>query len=86
LTFKVGVNAPRTTWDQYQRVKRVHPADLRVGDLLFFRLNGRRIPHVGIYLGRNQLVHAPSTGSRVSYARLTMPFWRHRLVGAGRLY
>jgi cell wall-associated NlpC family hydrolase len=83
---KVGLNVPRTTWAQYQGVKRVHPAGLRVGDLLFFRLSGRRVSHVGIYLGRNQFVHAPSTGSRVSYAHLTMPFWRQRFVGAGRLY
>jgi cell wall-associated NlpC family hydrolase len=83
---KVGLNVPRTTWAQYQGVKRVYPAGLRVGDLLFFRLSGRRVSHVGIYLGRNQFVHAPATGSRVSYARLTMPFWRQRFVGAGRLY
>ena len=84
--LKVGLNVPRTTWAQYQGVKRVYPADLRVGDLLFFRLSGRRVSHVGIYLGHNQFVHAPSTGSRVSYARLTMPFWRQRFIGAGRLY
>jgi len=83
---KVGLNAPRTTWNQYRHVKLVPAADLRVGDLLFFRLDGRRVSHVGIYLGHNEFVHAPSTGSRVSYAHLTMPFWRQRLVGAGRLY
>ena|GEM_PF-1544866 len=83
---KVGLNPPRTTWDQYQRVRRVDPSNLRVGDLLFFRLGNGRVSHVAIYLGQNQFVHAPATGSRVSYARLTMPFWRQRFIRAGRLY
>jgi cell wall-associated NlpC family hydrolase len=83
---KVGLSPPRTTWHQYQRVRRVDPSNLRVGDLLFFRLSNRRVSHVAIYLGQNQFVHAPATGSRVSYARLTMPFWRQRFIRAGRLY
>ena len=32
--------------------------DLQVGDILFFRISGK-MSHVGLYVGRNQFVHAP---------------------------
>jgi cell wall-associated NlpC family hydrolase len=35
------------------------------GDLLFF---GRPVSHVGVYMGKGQMVHAPRTGSRVKVA------------------
>jgi len=42
---------------------------LRVGDLLFFRIDGR-ISHVGLYLGERRFVHAPSSGREVTVADL----------------
>jgi cell wall-associated NlpC family hydrolase len=56
---------------------------LRRGDLLFFARDTRdpsTIHHVGIYVGRGLMVHAPETGDVVRIA----PIWRGDLVGATR--
>ena len=83
---QLGHRVPRTTEGLQAGSRPVPASALRPGDLLFFRFNDRRKPtHVGIYLGQRRFVHAPSSGGRVSRARLDAPYWRERLVGAGRL-
>ncbi len=82
---QVGIQVPRTTAQQYRHAKRVPRSDLRAGDLVFFRIQGK-LSHVGLYTGDGRFVHAPSSGRSVSIAHLDNPYWRKRLVGAGRLY
>lgn len=82
-----GVSVPRTTGQQLRHARPVPLSALRPGDLVFFRLTGgRKTSHVGIYAGDGRFIHAPSSGKRVSYARLDNPYWRSRIVGAGRVY
>lgn len=80
-----GIKVPRTTRLLYQDTFPVDPGALRQGDLLFFRIEGK-VSHVGIYVGGNTFVHSPSSGKVVSYASLSNPYWRHHLIGAGRLF
>lgn len=75
---------PRTSYQQYRATRRVTRDELRPGDLVFFRLNGRRVDHVGIYVGGDRFIHAPSRGKTVSFARLDNGFWARRYVGGGR--
>jgi murein DD-endopeptidase len=85
-SFKqAGINAPRTTQTLYRNAFAVEPTALRQGDLLFFRIDGK-ISHVGLYVGGNVFVHAPSSGKVVSYASLDTPYWHERLIKAGRLF
>ena len=85
-SFKqAGMNAPRTTQTLYRNAFTVDPKSLRQGDLLFFRIEGK-VSHVGLYIGGNAFVHAPSSGKRVSYASLDNPYWHDRLIKAGRLF
>lgn len=85
-SFKqAGMNAPRTTRTLYRNAFAVEPTALRQGDLLFFRIEGK-VSHVGLYVGGKAFVHAPSSGKAVSYASLDNPYWRKRLVKAGRLF
>lgn len=59
---------------------------LQIGDLVFFRINrARSITHVGMYVGDDQFVHAPSSGGKVRVERLDSPYWSARLVKARRL-
>jgi len=58
--------------------------DLEAGDLLFFRFDGK-MSHVGIYVGDEQFVHAPSTGRSVSVESLDAEYYRRALMRAGRL-
>ena len=59
--------------------------DLQVGDLVFFRFDGK-MSHVGIYVGDEKFVHAPSTGRRVTVDSLDAGYYRSALMRAGRLH
>ncbi|GAA4924719.1 cell wall-associated NlpC family hydrolase [Nonomuraea thailandensis] len=77
---RAGVLLPRRTYDQYTRIRRkVSWAGLRPGDLVFFYGKG----HVGIYIGRGRMVHAPRTGGRVRVDQLAA-WWRRAFAGAVR--
>jgi cell wall-associated NlpC family hydrolase len=69
----------------YRQVQPVKRDELQPGDLLFFRISKRIRTHVAIYAGDGKFIHAPSAGKDVSYASLSDPYWRNRLVRAGRL-
>lgn len=80
-----GINLPRTTGQQYKASKRVSRRYLKAGDLVFFKIAvSRAVSHVGIYLGNNKFIHAPSSGKRVKISSMTEKYWRKRFTGAGR--
>jgi cell wall-associated NlpC family hydrolase len=83
---RIGLRSPRTTRDLYRHARPVRRSNIRTGDILFFKLDGKRVSHAAIYLDNDRMVHAPSNGKRVSYAQLTSRFWDSRFVGAGRLH
>lgn len=82
---QAGLNVPRTTGQLWAAASDVDRDDLRTGDLLFFRIDGK-MSHVGMYLGERRFVHAPQSGRSVSVASLDAPFYRKALLRAGRLY
>ena len=83
---RIGLTVPRTADQQSRAARAVKLSALEPGDLVFFRLDSRKVDHVGIYAGRGRFIHAPSTGKVVSYAYLDDPYYRKRLVGAGRFW
>lgn len=80
---KAGRSIPRTTGSQWRGLRPVAADSLRVGDLLFFKINGK-VSHVGLYLGSGRFVHAPSTGRDVSIEDLDSDFYRQAFVRGGR--
>jgi len=68
-----------------ERVRPVRLADLAPGDLLFFQLDGKKTSHVGIYVGDDSFVHAPSRGKRVERVAFDHVYWGPRVRIAGRL-
>jgi cell wall-associated NlpC family hydrolase len=82
---QAGVAVPRTTGQLWAAAANVDRSDLRAGDLLFFRIEGK-MSHVGMYLGERRFVHAPQSGRSVSVASLDAPFYRKALLRAGRVY
>ncbi len=78
----VGIALPRSTPDQFEQGTKIDLADIRPGDLLFYRIYGRRISHVGIYLGDSQFIHAPSFGKRVSITLMDLAYWKTKFAGA----
>lgn len=81
----VGKSIPRTTAEQWRQLSPVSRKNMRVGDLLFFRIDGQ-VSHVAMYLGNRRFVHAPSTGRQVSTASLDSEYYRRAFVRAARPY
>jgi len=81
-----GINVPRTTRQQYKAVQPVAKRYLKAGDLVFYKTSvSRVVSHVGIYLGNNKFIHAPSSGKRVKISSMLEKYWRKRFTGAGRV-
>ena len=81
----IGLALPRTA-DAIAHApgKALRRGELAAGDLVLFG-DGRRIEHVGIYVGDQRFVHAPSTGGTVRLDPLDADYWRARFVGGRRL-
>lgn len=80
----VDEDLPSDSASQFTVGAKVNRADLKTGDLVFFRTRGKRISHVGIYLGEGRFIHSPSSGKRVSINRLDETYWARRFAGAKR--
>jgi cell wall-associated NlpC family hydrolase len=78
---RVGIELPHNSYALYGEGRRVSSSGMRPGDILFFEGLG----HVGLYLGRGRMVHAPQTGRSVEVVRLSMTNYGARLVGARRV-
>jgi len=78
-----GKSVPRTTTALWAELAPIQNHDMRVGDLLFFKISGK-MSHVGMYLGNGRFVHAPSSGKTVSVESLGSDYYREAFVRAGR--
>lgn len=79
------INLPRTSRDISQIGQKVEKDELKPGDLVFFNTLRRQFSHVGIYLGDNRFIHAPSKGKHISVAKLDQQYWNKRYNGARRV-
>lgn len=77
-----GVRLPHSSRAQFGYGRSISRSNLLPGDLVFF---GTPISHVGIYIGKNKMVHAPRPGARVQIAEFGNYFGRKKYVGARRL-
>ena len=80
-----GVTLPRTAQELSRIGKDIRAADLEPGDLVFFNTRRFAFSHVGIYLGNDHFIHAPSRGGEVGVASLGSAYWQKRYNGARRL-
>ncbi len=81
---KAGYSLPRDAGEQFQALKPIKVP--RPGDLVFFKIDGKSIGHVGIYLGNLRFIHAPSTGKTVSIADMRISYWKQRYAGARTVF
>jgi len=80
-----GVSLPREVRNQYDQGQKIKLDDLRPGDLLFFKTVSRGASHVGVAIGGDEFVHAPSSTGVVRVERFTARYWARRFVGARRI-
>lgn len=78
-----GIRMPRTTSQLWTATDTVSKRELQPGDLLFFNVGGK-MAHVGMYVGGQKFVHAPSSGKTVTVASLTSSYYDKAFVRAGR--
>lgn len=81
---QAGVAVPRTVDEQSHAGSEVNA--LEPGDLVFFRTSGRGPTHVGIALGPDRFIHAPSSRGEVRIEPLARPYWAERYLEARRLF
>ena len=81
----LGLVLPHNAKAISQEGERIEKAELQPGDLVFFNTMRRAFSHVGIYLGNNQFIHAPRSGTRVRIEDMTDKYWSRRYNGARRI-
>jgi cell wall-associated NlpC family hydrolase len=78
---RLGIELPHSSYALYDLGRRVARPTMKPGDLLFFSGLG----HVGIYIGRGRMVHAPHSGTRVQIVDLRHSPYGARLTGVRRI-
>lgn len=77
----VGLDLPHNSYALYSEGRRVSESGMEAGDILFFEGLG----HVGLYIGRGRMVHAPQSGRTVEVVRLARTNYGSRLIGVRRV-
>jgi cell wall-associated NlpC family hydrolase len=81
-----GMKIPRTAKEQYAKSRRISRRHIGNGDLVFFSISGRGATHVGIYIGGNKFIHAPSSGRTVQVSSFDDEYWSRAFYGAGTYF
>ena len=80
-----GYQLPREVQAQYKAGRPIARDEIRAGDLVFFETVSKGASHVGIALGHDEFVHAPSSRGVVRTERYTVEYWAKRWIGARRV-
>ena len=78
----VGLKVQGSAADIARRGRAIARDALRPGDLVFFNTRNAPFSHVGIYLGDDRFVHAPSTNGRVRIDALGDRYYAQRYEAA----
>jgi cell wall-associated NlpC family hydrolase len=84
MKYALNIDLPRTSIMQSTVGDEVGRESLQFGDLVFFNTLGRRISHVGIYLGEGVFAHSSSNGG-VKTNSLDEDYYSSRFVTARRV-
>jgi cell wall-associated NlpC family hydrolase len=81
----LGINLPRSSEEISHLGQSISTGNLRAGDLVFFNTLQRKFSHVGIYLGGDRFIHAPSSGGSVRTENMRDAYWKRHYDGARRI-
>jgi cell wall-associated NlpC family hydrolase len=81
-----GFNLSGSAADIAQKAQPVPLHQLIPGDLVFFNTSGRSFSHVGLYIGENRFIHAPSSKGKVRIDRLDQGYFKDRFESARTLF
>ena len=77
-----GLKVSGSAADIARQGRPVERAGLRPGDLVFFNTRNASFSHVGVYIGENRFVHAPSSNGRVRVDQLDARYYAQRFEAA----
>lgn len=83
-----GILLPRLSAQISRKGSAIAQSDLHPGDLVFFNTPRGEATHVGIYLGEQRFIHAPSRGRSFVSNRIESmksAYWTSRYYGARRV-
>ena len=80
-----GISLPRSAREQARVGESIKRDDLQAGDLVFFNTRRFQFSHVGLYIGDNRFIHAPSSGGAVEVSNLDNRYWQNAFNGARRI-
>lgn len=77
-----GIKVSGSAADIARQGRPVERDSLRPGDLVFFNTRNAPFSHVGVYIGANRFVHAPSGSGRVRVDELGSRYYAQRFEAA----
>ncbi|KFB76962.1 C40 family peptidase [Candidatus Accumulibacter cognatus] len=77
-----GLRVSGSAADIARRGRPVERAGLRPGDLVFFNTRNAAFSHVGVYIGDDRFIHAPSSNGRVRIDQLGARYFAQRFETA----
>ena len=78
--FKIELD--RTSFLIYQNARKINKSEVKEGDLVFFKTDGKKVSHVGIIITPNQFIHA-SSKKGVIVNSLNEPYYSKNFVAFG---
>ncbi len=78
----VGLRVSGSAADIARRGRPIERTALRPGDLVFFNTRNAPFSHVGVYIGDDRFVHAPSSNGRVRIDQLDARYFAQRFETA----
>lgn len=79
-----GKKLQRSSYDMVKDVSFISKKNMKTGDILFFKISGKKISHVGIYIADNKFIHA-ATKTGVVINDLNQEYYKKSFYKAGRV-
>ncbi len=77
-----GIKLIHQSSQQKEQSKPINESALKEGDLYFFKLDGKKISHVGMHVAPDYFIHA-STKRGVVVSKLSEPYYSKSFAGFG---
>jgi len=74
----LGMDIRGSAADLAKRGRAVAASDIQAGDLVFFNTLGRSFSHVGIYIGDQKFIHAPSSHGKIRIESMNNSYFASR--------
>ena len=77
-----GLKDAGSAADIARKGRPINRSDLRPGDLVFFNTRNAPFSHVGVYIGDERFIHAPSSNGRVRIDQMNARYYAQRFEAA----